>query len=218
MLHALAPASSLCSITPTFAACAVFIDNHRWDGVPFLLKAGKALSTRMAEIRVQVGRGRGRGRGRGGGEAWAGGRVGEKGGGCRDPGAVQVCLPPCGGCAGPGGPPSGWAPACRPRCASLRGARRALGAVASARLLQPPAGVGKALPHRRSSAPPSRPQFRHVPGNLYRNKLGIDLDRATNELVGAGRGGAGRGRGSGVGCRAGVQGGAAGGAVRRIVR
>lgn len=30
-----------------------------------------------------------------------------------------------------------------------------------------------------------RVQFRHVPGNLYRNKLGLDLDRATNELVGA---------------------------------
>jgi glucose-6-phosphate 1-dehydrogenase len=28
-----------------------------------------------------------------------------------------------------------------------------------------------------------RVQFRHVPGNLYRNKLGIDLDRTTNELV-----------------------------------
>lgn len=66
------------SITATFAACAVFIDNPRWDGVPFLLKAGKALSSRVAEIRVQ---------------------------------------------------------------------------------------------------------FRHVPGNLYRNKLGIDLDRTTNELV-----------------------------------
>ena len=26
-------------------------------------------------------------------------------------------------------------------------------------------------------------QFRHVPGNLYRSKLGLDLDRATNELV-----------------------------------
>ena len=66
------------SITPTFAACAVFVDNPRWDGVPFLLKAGKALHSRVAEIRVQ---------------------------------------------------------------------------------------------------------FRHVPGNLYRNKLGIDLDAATNELV-----------------------------------
>lgn len=66
------------SLTPTFAACAVQINNARWDGVPFLLKAGKALHSRVAEIRVQ---------------------------------------------------------------------------------------------------------FRHVPGNLYRNKLGLDLDKATNELV-----------------------------------
>lgn len=43
----------LCSLTPTFAACAVFLNNARWDGVPFLLKAGKALEGRMAEIRVQ---------------------------------------------------------------------------------------------------------------------------------------------------------------------
>lgn len=41
------------SITPTFAAAALFIDNARWDGVPFLMKAGKALNTRRAEIRVQ---------------------------------------------------------------------------------------------------------------------------------------------------------------------
>eukprot|EP00245_Coleochaete_scutata_P006770 TRINITY_DN21551_c0_g1_i1.p1 TRINITY_DN21551_c0_g1~~TRINITY_DN21551_c0_g1_i1.p1 ORF type:complete len:644 (+),score=133.71 TRINITY_DN21551_c0_g1_i1:101-1933(+) len=41
------------SITPTFAAAAMFIDNARWDGVPFLMKAGKALHTRRAEIRVQ---------------------------------------------------------------------------------------------------------------------------------------------------------------------
>ncbi|KAH7622019.1 hypothetical protein Ndes2526B_g02844 [Nannochloris sp. 'desiccata'] len=66
------------SLTPTFAACAVFINNARWDGVPFLLKAGKALHSKVAEIRVQ---------------------------------------------------------------------------------------------------------FRHVPGNLYRNKLGVDLDSTTNELV-----------------------------------
>lgn len=69
------PPGSLC---PTFAAAAMFINNARWDGVPFLLKAGKALASRSAEIRVQ---------------------------------------------------------------------------------------------------------FRHVPGNLYRSKLGLDLDRATNELV-----------------------------------
>jgi glucose-6-phosphate 1-dehydrogenase len=34
------------SLTPTFAAAALFIDNARWDGVPFLLKAGKALHTK----------------------------------------------------------------------------------------------------------------------------------------------------------------------------
>lgn len=41
------------SLTPTFAAAALFIDNARWDGVPFLMKAGKALHTKGAEIRVQ---------------------------------------------------------------------------------------------------------------------------------------------------------------------
>ncbi|CAL9013545.1 unnamed protein product [Prunus brigantina] len=41
------------SRTPTFAAAALFIDNARWDGVPFLMKAGKALHTKRAEIRVQ---------------------------------------------------------------------------------------------------------------------------------------------------------------------
>lgn len=39
------------SITPTFAA--LFIDNARWDGVPFLLVAGQALQSRRTEIRVQ---------------------------------------------------------------------------------------------------------------------------------------------------------------------
>jgi len=41
------------SVTPTFAAMAMHIDNARWDGVPFLMKAGKALDRRLAEIRVQ---------------------------------------------------------------------------------------------------------------------------------------------------------------------
>ncbi|RWW33904.1 hypothetical protein GW17_00001339 [Ensete ventricosum] len=41
------------SLTPTFAAAALFIDNARWDGVPFLMKAGKALESRRTEIRVQ---------------------------------------------------------------------------------------------------------------------------------------------------------------------
>jgi len=38
---------------PTFAAIALFIDNARWDGVPFLMKAGKALHKRGCEIRIQ---------------------------------------------------------------------------------------------------------------------------------------------------------------------
>lgn len=41
------------SNTPTFAAMALKINNARWDGVPFLLKAGKALHQSMAEIRIQ---------------------------------------------------------------------------------------------------------------------------------------------------------------------
>jgi len=41
------------SLTPTFAAATLFIDNARWDGVPFLMKAGKALHNKRAEIRVQ---------------------------------------------------------------------------------------------------------------------------------------------------------------------
>lgn len=47
------PTVSKDSITPTFAAAALFINNARWDGVPFLMKAGKALHTKRAEIRVQ---------------------------------------------------------------------------------------------------------------------------------------------------------------------
>lgn len=41
------------SRTPTFASCALKIDNARWDGVPFLMRAGKALNERKTEIRVQ---------------------------------------------------------------------------------------------------------------------------------------------------------------------
>ncbi|KAJ7565443.1 hypothetical protein O6H91_02G061300 [Diphasiastrum complanatum] len=41
------------STTPTFATVVLRINNERWDGVPFILKAGKALDSRKAEIRVQ---------------------------------------------------------------------------------------------------------------------------------------------------------------------
>jgi len=41
------------SIVPTFAASVIHINNGRWKGVPFVLKCGKALSERKAEIRIQ---------------------------------------------------------------------------------------------------------------------------------------------------------------------
>ncbi|XP_059167727.1 glucose-6-phosphate 1-dehydrogenase-like isoform X2 [Physella acuta] len=41
------------SVTPTFATVALFVKNERWDGVPFILRCGKALNERKAEVRVQ---------------------------------------------------------------------------------------------------------------------------------------------------------------------
>jgi len=41
------------SLTPTYAALKVHIDNWRWNGVPFYLRSGKRLSKRKAEISVQ---------------------------------------------------------------------------------------------------------------------------------------------------------------------
>lgn len=40
------------SITPTFAAMKVLIDNWRWSGVPFYLRSGKRLSSRKTEISI----------------------------------------------------------------------------------------------------------------------------------------------------------------------
>eukprot|EP00300_Choanocystis_sp_HF-7_P017257 c19674_g1_i3.p1 GENE.c19674_g1_i3~~c19674_g1_i3.p1 ORF type:complete len:450 (+),score=98.14 c19674_g1_i3:1147-2496(+) len=42
------------SITPTFATMVLHVDNNRWKGVPFFVKAGKALNERKAEIRIQL--------------------------------------------------------------------------------------------------------------------------------------------------------------------
>jgi glucose-6-phosphate 1-dehydrogenase len=44
------PQGSKC---PTFAAAVLHINNARWAGVPFILKAGKALNERKAEVRIQ---------------------------------------------------------------------------------------------------------------------------------------------------------------------
>jgi glucose-6-phosphate 1-dehydrogenase len=40
------------SITPTFAAMKIWIDNWRWNGVPFYLRSGKRLSKHKTEISV----------------------------------------------------------------------------------------------------------------------------------------------------------------------
>ena len=40
------------STTPTFAAMRLFIDNWRWNGVPFYLRSGKRMKKRISEIAV----------------------------------------------------------------------------------------------------------------------------------------------------------------------
>ncbi len=42
------------SSVPTYAALRLFIDSWRWQGVPFLVRAGKALATTSTEVRVQL--------------------------------------------------------------------------------------------------------------------------------------------------------------------
>ncbi len=41
------------SITETYMAARVFIDNWRWSGVPFYIRAGKRLPRRLTEIAIQ---------------------------------------------------------------------------------------------------------------------------------------------------------------------
>jgi glucose-6-phosphate 1-dehydrogenase len=41
------------STTPTYASMKVFVDNWRWQGVPFLLTSGKRLSRKATEIAIQ---------------------------------------------------------------------------------------------------------------------------------------------------------------------
>ena len=38
------------STTATFAQATLFVKNPRWDGVPFIMKAGKALDEGKAEV------------------------------------------------------------------------------------------------------------------------------------------------------------------------
>jgi len=41
------------SLIPTFAMAKVFIDNWRWQGVPFYLRCGKRMATKITEIAIQ---------------------------------------------------------------------------------------------------------------------------------------------------------------------
>ncbi|KAM6976516.1 glucose-6-phosphate 1-dehydrogenase-like [Aplochiton taeniatus] len=41
------------SCTPTFATAVLYVQNERWGGVPFILRCGKALNERKAEVRLQ---------------------------------------------------------------------------------------------------------------------------------------------------------------------
>lgn len=41
------------STTPTFAAIKVTVDNDRWHGIPFYLKTGKFLKTKMATVHIR---------------------------------------------------------------------------------------------------------------------------------------------------------------------
>ena len=38
------------STTPTFATAVLHVNNDRWEGVPFIIKAGKGLNERKAEV------------------------------------------------------------------------------------------------------------------------------------------------------------------------
>jgi glucose-6-phosphate 1-dehydrogenase len=41
------------SQTPTYAALQLFVDNWRWQGVPFYLRSGKSLGAKTTEIAIQ---------------------------------------------------------------------------------------------------------------------------------------------------------------------
>ena len=41
------------SLTPTFASMKVFVDNWRWQGVPFYLTSGKRLAAKLTEMVIQ---------------------------------------------------------------------------------------------------------------------------------------------------------------------
>jgi glucose-6-phosphate 1-dehydrogenase len=46
------PDVAMDSVTPTFSAMRFYVDNWRWQGVPFLLRSGKRMARRVSEIAV----------------------------------------------------------------------------------------------------------------------------------------------------------------------
>jgi glucose-6-phosphate 1-dehydrogenase len=48
-----APAVAAESQTPTYAALKLYLDNWRWQGVPFYLRSGKAMAEKSSEIVIQ---------------------------------------------------------------------------------------------------------------------------------------------------------------------
>eukprot|EP00931_Biecheleriopsis_adriatica_P047839 TRINITY_DN27608_c0_g1_i1.p1 TRINITY_DN27608_c0_g1~~TRINITY_DN27608_c0_g1_i1.p1 ORF type:complete len:817 (-),score=165.81 TRINITY_DN27608_c0_g1_i1:57-2441(-) len=42
-----------CSRCPTFAVAVLYLDNERWSGVPFIMKAGKGLESQHTLVRIQ---------------------------------------------------------------------------------------------------------------------------------------------------------------------
>jgi len=47
------PGVSTDSLTPTFAMMKVYVDNWRWQGVPFFLTSGKRLAEKLTQIEIQ---------------------------------------------------------------------------------------------------------------------------------------------------------------------
>jgi len=47
------PGVNPASLTPTYAMMKVFVDNWRWQGVPFLMTSGKRLAKKLTEIVIQ---------------------------------------------------------------------------------------------------------------------------------------------------------------------
>lgn len=48
-----APGINPDSTTPTFAALKLYLDNWRWQGVPFYLRSGKSLASKVSEIAIE---------------------------------------------------------------------------------------------------------------------------------------------------------------------